>query len=151
MRRYTIHVNDRPFVLHVSDLAPDRFRVDHEGISYAVELVSEDEVGGIAAQPLAEPLPKPAAAAPVPGPVPGPASAADGQDPRLVAAPMPGLILAVEARPGLRVRRGDVLVKLEAMKMVNRICARQDGVVAEVLVAEGQNVEYGAPLVRMGA
>jgi biotin carboxyl carrier protein len=46
------------------------------------------------------------------------------------------------------VKRGDVLLTLDAMKMVNAIRAPRDAVVAEVLVAVGQIVAFGDPLMR---
>jgi biotin carboxyl carrier protein len=64
---------------------------------------------------------------------------------------MPGTVLTVEARAGQPVRRGDPLLTLEAMKMQNIIRAPADAVVAELLVAPGQAVGYGDPLVRFEA
>jgi len=64
-----------------------------------------------------------------------------------VAAPMPGTVLAVHARAEQRVRRGDLLCVVEAMKMELRIEAPGDGVVTRVLVAAGDRVERGQRLV----
>ena len=58
-----------------------------------------------------------------------------------VNAPMPGKILAVKT--GAAVKKGDVLLILEAMKMENEVVAPQDGTVASVNVAEGAMVESG--------
>ena len=66
-----------------------------------------------------------------------------------VAAPMPGKILGVKANPGQAVKKGDVIVILEAMKMENEICAPQDGTVATVECAVGDSVETGKVLVSM--
>jgi pyruvate carboxylase len=66
---------------------------------------------------------------------------ADEADPSHVAAPMPGLVVAVTARPGDAVERGDRLVSIEAMKMETGVFAERDGVVGEVLVAPGTQVE----------
>ena len=63
-----------------------------------------------------------------------------------VAAPMPGKILGLKVNPGQAVKRGDVLVLLEAMKMENEIVAPSDGTVASVNVAVGDSVEAGATL-----
>ena len=69
---------------------------------------------------------------------------------RLVAgglvAPMPGQVVDVRTEPGAQVCAGDTLVVLEAMKMEHRITAPGDGVVTELLVAVGQQVENGAAL-----
>ena len=63
-----------------------------------------------------------------------------------VAAPMPGKILGVKANPGQAVKKGDVIVILEAMKMENEIVAPQDGTIASINVATGDSVEAGATL-----
>lgn len=63
-----------------------------------------------------------------------------------VDAPMPGVVIAVHARPDLRVRRGDLLFALEAMKMELRVEAPADGTVKGVLAAVGQTVSRGQRL-----
>jgi pyruvate carboxylase len=60
---------------------------------------------------------------------------------RHAGAPMPGIVTLVSAVPGARVARGDVLLRLEAMKMETAVRAESDGEVAEVLVRPGQAVE----------
>lgn len=62
---------------------------------------------------------------------------------------MPGLVKAVFAKPGQIVAAGDRLAVLEAMKMEHTLTAPRDGMVAEVLVAAGVQVEAGAALVRL--
>ncbi len=76
------------------------------------------------------------------------AAAGDGN---LIEAPMPGLVKAVFARAGQAVQAGDRLAVLEAMKMEHALLAARDGVVAEVLVTPGAQVEAGAALVRLEA
>ncbi|NLJ45139.1 MAG: biotin/lipoyl-binding protein, partial [Treponema sp.] len=66
-----------------------------------------------------------------------------------VKAPMPGTILGVKVAPGQAVKKGQVLLILEAMKMENEICAGGDGTVAAVRVQAGQSVNTGDPLVDM--
>jgi propionyl-CoA carboxylase alpha chain len=61
-------------------------------------------------------------------------------------APMPGKVIELRARPGQRVRVGETLLVLEAMKMEHPVRAPEDGTVVEVRVAEGQQVENGALL-----
>ena len=67
----------------------------------------------------------------------------------VVLAPMPGLVKAVFAKAGDVVRQGDRLAILEAMKMEHALTAGRDGTVAEVMVAEGAQVEGGAALMRL--
>ena len=66
-----------------------------------------------------------------------------------VAAPMPGKILKVNVTAGQAVKKGDVLVVLEAMKMENEIQAPQDGTVASVDTSAGATVESGDVLVSL--
>ena len=61
---------------------------------------------------------------------------------------MPGVLLTINTKVGATVKRGDALMILEAMKMKNELKAPKDGVVAEIYVAEGQQVKYGETLVR---
>lgn len=64
-------------------------------------------------------------------------------------APMPGLVKSVEVVTGRAVKQGDALCVLEAMKMEHTLRAARDGVVAEVLVSAGAQIEAGAALIRL--
>ena len=63
-----------------------------------------------------------------------------------VAAPMPGLVIAAQAVADRRVRRGDLLFVVEAMKMELRVEAPADGRVTKVIASVGQQVERGQRL-----
>ena len=63
-----------------------------------------------------------------------------------VSAPMPGKILNVKLQSGAAVKKGDVILVLEAMKMENEIVAPQDGTIASINVAVGDSVEAGSVL-----
>ncbi|MBB1496836.1 acetyl/propionyl/methylcrotonyl-CoA carboxylase subunit alpha [Paracoccus sp. MC1862] len=67
----------------------------------------------------------------------------------LTLSPMPGLVKAVFVESGQQVSAGDRLAILEAMKMEHTLTAARDGTVAEVLAAAGDQVEAGAPLIRL--
>ena len=60
--------------------------------------------------------------------------------------PMPGKIIDVKVNVGDVVKRGDVVLILEAMKMENEIVAPEDGTIATVDVAAGASVEAGTVL-----
>ena len=60
-----------------------------------------------------------------------------------VAAPMQGMIVKIKVKEGDKVKKGEVLAILEAMKMQNDIVSPRDGVVKKILVKEGQNVSAG--------
>jgi len=65
-----------------------------------------------------------------------------------IKAPMPGLILDLKVAPGDQVKKGDVLLILEAMKMENSIKSPGDGVVKEVKVSLKQSVEKNQILIQ---
>ncbi len=79
-----------------------------------------------------------------------PAGEAAGADNRL-AAPIPGRVVQVLVAPGDAVRRGDILVIIEAMKTELRITAPRDGVVEALGCAMGESVEEGTELVTLRA
>ncbi|MBL8550155.1 MAG: acetyl/propionyl/methylcrotonyl-CoA carboxylase subunit alpha [Hyphomonadaceae bacterium] len=76
------------------------------------------------------------------------ADAAAGDE---VKAPLPGKVVAVLAKAGQAVKKGDPLVTLEAMKMEHALKAPRDGAIAEIAVAAGAQVKEGALLVRLAA
>jgi acetyl/propionyl-CoA carboxylase alpha subunit len=61
-------------------------------------------------------------------------------------APMPGTVVKVEVSEGQTVHAGQVLLRLEAMKMEHPVVSPMDGTVAALLVTPGQNVDAGAVL-----
>lgn len=108
------------------------------------EVTVEEGFTGAASAPKAA-APK-AAPAPAAAPKAAPAAPAGAAGAVAVTAPMPGKILGVKASAGQAVKRGQVLLILEAMKMENEIVAPQDGTVATINVAVGDSVEPGATL-----
>ena len=111
-----------------------KYRVTVNGTAYEIQL---EELTGAA--PVSAP-----AAAPAPAPAPAAAAPAGGEQ---VTSPMPGTILSINVTQGAAVKKGDVLMILEAMKMENEILAPKDGTVAQVVVQKGSHVETGSPLI----
>lgn len=109
------------------------YRITVNGIAYDVAV---EELGAGAA-PAAVAAPAPVAAA---APAPAAPAAAGSIE---VAAPMPGKILNVKAGVGTAVKKGDVILILEAMKMENDVVAPEDGTVASINVSAGDAVEAG--------
>lgn len=60
-----------------------------------------------------------------------------------IVAPMPGTILSIKKKPGDAVKKGDVVMVLEAMKMENEVLAPEDGTIVSIDVAEGSSVNTG--------
>lgn len=112
-----------------------KYIVNVNGTSYEVTL---EQVSADAAQTAAP-------AAPVAAPAP--AAPANGEK---IESPMPGNILSVNVANGQAVKKGDVLMILEAMKMENEIIAPCDGTVASLSVAAGATVESGSLLCVIG-
>ena len=76
-----------------------------------------------------------------------PAAAAPGN----VVAPLPGTITSVKVKKGQKVKKGDVLLVMEAMKMANDITAEADGTIKNVCVSQGQSVNQGMILIEFVA
>ena len=116
------------------------YNITVNGVAYSVSV--EETAAGAApvAAPAAPAAPKAPAA---PAAAPKAAAPAGAAGAVAVKAPMPGNILDV------KVKAGDVLVILEAMKMENEIVAPQDGTVASVNVNKGDTVNSGDVLVSM--
>ena len=117
-----------------------KYNVTVNGTAYEITLEVVDAADVKAAAPAAP-------AAPAPAPAAAPAAPANGET---VNAPMPGNILAVNVTNGAQVKKGDVLMILEAMKMENEIICPCDGTVASVNVTKGSTVETGAVLCVIG-
>lgn len=127
-----------------------KFKITVNGQAYEVEV---EEIGGAAPAPAAAPAPQPAAPA-APAAASAPAAAApspaamepipDGAV--VIKAPMPGKISALKSEAGQAVKRGDVLLVLEAMKMQNDITATAEGKLHSLRVNVGDNVKTGDAL-----
>ena len=126
-----------------------KFNVTVNGKSYEVEVEETGAPAAMTAMPVVHAMPAvhaapaPVAADPAPKAAPArkPASGAAGAV--KINAPMPGTILRVLVEPGQAVKKGTVLLILEAMKMENEIMAANDGTVASVNVTKNQQVNSG--------
>ena len=92
------------------------------------------------AQPVAAPAPKPAPTKPT---APKPAAAAAPSGGSTLTAPMPGVIIRHEKSIGDTVKKGDVIIILEAMKMENVLAAPESGTIVDLPCREGDTVSTG--------
>ncbi|MCE5343710.1 MAG: biotin/lipoyl-binding protein [Eubacteriales bacterium] len=127
-----------------------QFNITVNGIGYQVSV--EEVAAGSAASvaPVAPAVPVTTAAlvpAAVKPAVAKPAAVAQGIK---IASPMPGTINDVKCAVGDVVKKGTVLLILEAMKMENEIIAPAEGTVKQVLVAKGASVDSGDLMVVIG-
>ncbi|TMC32717.1 MAG: pyruvate carboxylase subunit B [Chloroflexi bacterium] len=121
----------------VSPTPPAReFTVEVDGEPYKVRILGDGAMTppAVAAQPAA--------------PLPSAAQRAGGDG--AIQAPMQGMVVKVKVAPGDRVRLGDVVVILEAMKMQNDIVATVGGTVREVFAKEGAIVAPNEVLMTIG-
>lgn len=116
------------------------YRITVNGNVYDVEV---EELGTGAATQTAAPKAAPKAVA---APKAAAPAAAGSEGAVKVNSPMPGKILSVKASVGQAVKRGEVIMILEAMKMENEIVAPSDGTIASINVNEGASVESGSVL-----
>jgi len=117
------------------------YRITVNGTSYDVA-VEELAAGAVAA-----PVSAPAAPAPVAAPAPAaPAAKSAGAGSIKVASPMPGKILDIKVKNGDAVKKGQVVLILEAMKMENEVVAPEDGTIASIDTTVGAMVETGDTL-----
>ena len=157
MRRYTLDISDREFVIDVQELAADSFEVFVGEESYQVTLSSDENLAEAVITPGLQPAggsPRAVSAASAVArvrkePSAAPAAAAAPRKPSgpagkgALTAPMPGVILEVSVKAGDTVARGQQIAILDAMKMHNVIGAPRAGTIAEVFVVAGQNVDHG--------
>jgi biotin carboxyl carrier protein len=164
MRRYTLNISDREFVVDVQEVDADHFEVAVGDENYQVSLTGDESLteavivpgltaGIVTTAPAARKATPRAAPAPAAAGATAPAAAparkpAGGGGKGTQTAPMPGVILEVSVKPGDTVTRGQQVAVLDAMKMHNVIGASQAGTVAEVFVAAGQSVDHGTPLLK---
>ena len=141
-----------------------KYEVSVDGKQYEVEIIRDDgrrallkvdgreyEVDASNVSTGSAPAPRPSPAALTQEPrrspsataAPAAAPAADGSGDLQIRAPMPGLVLQVCASVGQRVKNGEALLRLEAMKMENDVQSQTEGTVKEILVAQGDEVQEG--------
>lgn len=152
---------DSAKISQIADIMRDhglsRVRVEEPDGS-AVEL----ECGGVAPAPAAPVTPAPSAPAPAapaaPAPAPAPADDApmDMSHATAVRAPMVGVFYAAPspgAEPfvhvGSKVKKGETLCVIEAMKVMNEVTAEADGEIVDICVKDGDLVEYGCCLMKI--
>ena len=115
---YVVNINDKSYEVEVE-----------KGKANIVKTTT------VAAQiPVAQTAP---AAAPAPQVASAPAGNVSGEP---IKSPMPGAILDVKASVGAKVKKGQLLFILEAMKMENEIFSSLDGVVSQIMVSKGSSV-----------
>lgn len=144
-RRVKLTVNGKHYLVEVlSSLSSSPVSVNVNGHPYVVDLEAAEAAGKVEAPTQALDTVVRETAAPEKAPTP--AAPAGPTVPHLKA-PMPGVIVEILVKAGDRVKYGQHLCSLEAMKMKNALRAPRDGVVTGIEVSEGQTVNHGQVLV----
>ena len=132
MKEFKFKIGGTDYLATVEELQGGNMQVTVNGQTYQVEMPQTRACG---------PRPAMAGAAPV----------AQAGGPKNVVSELPGTVTEVKVGAGQHVKRGEVLLVIEAMKMANDIVAEVDGTVQRVAVSNGQSVNQGDLLVEMVA
>ncbi|MCP3893428.1 MULTISPECIES: biotin/lipoyl-containing protein [Bacteroides] len=139
MKQYKYKINGNLYNVTVNDIEDNLARVEVNGTPYNVELDKPVQAAKTVVRPAA--APKTPAGAPV---VARPAASSSKSG---VKSPLPGVILDIKVKEGDAVKKGQVILILEAMKMENNINADKDGVVSAIKVNKGDSVLEGTDLI----
>ena len=142
MKEYKYKINGNIYKVTIGDIEDNIAHVEVNGTPYKVEM---EKTPKAAVKPVVRPV-STAPAAPA-TPVVKPAAASTGKSG--VKSPLPGVILDIKVNVGDTVKKGQVIIILEAMKMETEIVAPADGTVAQILVKAGDAVDTGAALVTL--
>jgi len=142
MKDFKYTINGSQYNVEVLNQEGDVVKLKVNGTPYTV---------GINHSTKTEEMPQAAAPAASSAPVSAPKKPAGPVGPgKAVRAPLPGIILKVNVQVGDKVKEGDKLLTLEAMKMENTITSDLAGQVLEIKVENGASVLEGADLVIIG-
>ena len=143
MKEYKYKINGNNYTVAIGDIEDNIAQVEVNGVAYRVELEAKKAAAAVkVAAPRPAAAPRTATGEKV---ISKPAAATAGGT--SVKAPLPGVVLSIPVKVGQSVKAGDTVLLLEAMKMENAIHAGVDGTVKEILVAAGDSVLEGNPLI----
>lgn len=143
MKTYKFKINGNDYSVDINSVEGNIADVTVNGASYKVEM---ENAPVVPAAPAAAPVTATPTAAPAPVAQAAPAASGEGKP---VQAPMPGVILEVSVKVGDKVKAGQKVAVLEAMKMENEIDAPADGTVTAVLVSKGDSVNVDQDIVKI--
>lgn len=154
MREKTLklEINDKEYAVTINEFSAYEAVVTVNGKTYTVGLkdLGIEQVSDL------KPKDEPNVPSRIPAPSPGVSTSAKSAPKSAIAvpdsaivAPLPGLILKINIKPGDSIKAGQVVLIMEAMKMENDIQALADGTVKSIAVKEGDSVNEGDVLVEL--
>lgn len=145
MKEYKLKINNNSYTVVIKDVTDDAVLAEVNGKQHIVHIDTIEQLTN-ASEPQAS---KTISATPsaTPAPSPSQSSAPQPSSSGSILTPIPGQIISITVSLGEQVRTGQKLLVLEAMKLENSITATKDGTVSEILVAEGDVVNQGQPLI----
>ena len=132
MKEFKFKIGGQDYAATVEDLKDGQMKVTVNGQTYQVEVPQTKAQGPRVAMAPAAPE-------------------AQKGGTKNVNSELPGTVTKINIADGQHVKRGDVLLIIEAMKMANEIVSEVDGTVQRVAVTQGQSVNQGDLLVEMVA
>lgn len=141
MKEYKYQINGNLYKVTIGDIEDNIAHVEVNGTPYSVKMEQAPKAAPTkpVVRPVAAPKPATTTAAPAARPAAGGKSG--------VKSPLPGVILDVKVNVGDEVKKGQVVIILEAMKMENNINADRDGKVTAIPVSKGESVLEGTDLI----
>lgn len=140
MKEYKYKINGNVYKVAIGDIEDNIAHVEVNGTPYNVEMEKAPKV-------VAKPVVRPASTAPAAPTttVVKPTTPSSGKSG--VKSPLPGVILDIKVNVGDTVKKGQLVIILEAMKMENNINADKDGKITAINVSKGDSVLEGTDLV----
>lgn len=139
MKEYKYKINGNPYKVTIGDIEDNIATVEVNGTPYKVEMEKKEIA---TPKPIVRPSARPVTSS---KPAAKPAVKATGGS--AVKSPLPGVILDIKVAVGDTVKKGQVILILEAMKMENNINADKDGVIKAINVNKGDSVLEGNDLI----
>ncbi len=136
MKKFKFKIRGNEYGVHIKSLEDNKLTLDVNGSIYDVEIEMEKK-----------PVKTPKLVRKV---VPAEAKEIEKKEAsklNQIKAPLPGKVLELNVKEGDAVKKGDVLMVMEAMKMENNIMAEKEGVVRSIKAIVGENVLEGDVLI----
>lgn len=138
MKEFKYTIDGKEYHVEIGDISEEtnvaNVKVNGEAYEVSLEKTEEPEKKVVLGKPVAEEVAE------------APAAAANVNTANAIKAPLPGTITAINVNVGDKVKAGDAVLVLEAMKMANNIEAEKDGRVTAICVKVGQSVMEDEPL-----